>query len=86
MTEGRLVGKYRKKQEMVEAIRWTGDNIEAVRGLLAPYNPDYRSGDVLLALPTGFAKVGDWIIRPGRHMTSEAFHTCYEPVESSEKP
>lgn len=90
MTESEKQGRFRKKPVEVEAIRWTGDNIEAVTGWLSPVKPEYMSGfsnaDDLIRLPGGVAVKGDWIVRtadvdgsilPCSH---DDFEATYEPV------
>lgn len=63
---------FRKRPVVIEAVRWTGDNIEAVFTFMAPVRPIYVGGefndaDDLIAIDTlegrMIAGKGDWIIR-----------------------
>lgn len=68
------VKRYRRRPEFVDAILWTGDNIEAVVEFMAPVAPRYMAGfsnaDDLIGTPDGVANKGDYIVKrpgPGRH-------------------
>jgi hypothetical protein len=58
---------YQRRPDQVRAIRWNGDNIEAVMALMAPTEPRYMAGfanaDDLIGTPGGVAEKGDWIVR-----------------------
>jgi hypothetical protein len=86
------VRRYRKLVE-VDAILWTGDNIEAVHGFMAPVKPAYMgafsNADELLGLPSGVATVGDWVVRDldtqtFSHMSNKDFEATYEPANNQE--
>ncbi|MFF3497403.1 hypothetical protein ACFYWS_39430 [Streptomyces sp. NPDC002795] len=68
--------KFRKKPVEINAIRWTGDNIDAVMGFMHPQQPihpndlshmRFTNADDLVGIETlegvMFASKGDWIIR-----------------------
>lgn len=84
---------FRKRFVEVRAIRWTGDNIEAIFEFMDPEKPGYMSGfknaDDLIATPAGVASKGDWIIRPGERnefgvLSDAEFAATYERVEVSD--
>lgn len=68
--------KFRKRPVEVEAVRWTGENIEAVMGFMHPQQPvhvnnlshmRFTNADELVGVQTleglMVADKGDWIIR-----------------------
>lgn len=86
-------GRYQKKQETVEAIRWTGDNIEEIHAFMAPHKPEYLAGfsnaDELVGLPGGVANKGDWIVKEPEldHFSPcdpDEFEATYEPASVEE--
>ena len=61
------MGRYRKKPVVIEAVRWTGENLDAVNGLCQIYGSITKSVDSRAIIPTlegtMLADVGDMIIR-----------------------
>ncbi len=59
--------RFRKRPEEVEAIRWTGDNIESVMEFMHPIKPAYMAGfsnaDGLIGLGAEVAAKGDFIVK-----------------------
>lgn len=85
------MARYRKRPERpveVEAIRWTGENIEAVVQFMAPGKPTYMAGfsnaDDLIGLGTEVATKGDYIVKDSEGNCSccsaDAFEAIYEQV------
>jgi hypothetical protein len=80
---------FKRRPDEVRAIRWTGDNIEAVMDFMTPIKPQYMVGfsnaDDLIGIPGGVVSKGDWIVRrPDAldlwHLTDERFGERYEPA------
>jgi len=85
--------KYRKRPVEVEAVQWTGENIEEIHAFMAPSKPGYLSqfsnADELLGLKSGVAGVGDWVIRDPEtqtfsHLSPDIFEATYEPAPLEE--
>jgi hypothetical protein len=87
------------RSEPVEALRWTGDNIEEIVAFMEPELPRYMGGfsnaDDLVGTPGGVANKGDYIVRrldgTGNEiwpMTAEEFGTRYraEPKPAPSEP
>lgn len=84
------VGKFRKKQVEVEAVQWTGENIEEIHAFMSPRQPAYMAGfsnaDDLLGLPGGVANKGDWVIKDDEFegyfapCPPDVFEETYEPA------
>jgi hypothetical protein len=59
--------RYVRRAEPVEALRWTGDNIEEVMAFMEPHRPQYMAGfsnaDDLIGTPGRVANKGDYIVR-----------------------
>lgn len=68
--------KFRKRPVEIDAIQWTGDNIDAVMGFMHPQEPvhvnslshmQFTNADELVGIQTleglMVAAKGDWIIR-----------------------
>lgn len=79
--------EYRKKPVVINAVRWTGDNIDEVRALVGD-NVVIENLDGSLTIPTlegdMLARIGDWVIRgvqgeiyPCKH---DIFVETYEPA------
>jgi len=86
------VQKYRKRPHVIEAMRWTGDNLDAIRdwaGADGIYGPIERTGQLTVTKITGdpaTVHVGDWILpepQPGRFLPCQpsVFEAIYEPME-----
>lgn len=65
--------KYRRRTTAVEAERWTGDNLDAIKAFLGVDYAGIDHGDIVLVKPYGGhgpwrMPVGHWIVREdGRH-------------------
>jgi hypothetical protein len=61
------MGKYRKKPIVVEAVQWSGNNIEEVRDFASSQSlpVTFEPGRVYIETLEGVmaADIGDWIIR-----------------------
>lgn len=68
--------RYRKRPVEIDAIQWTGDNIDAVMGFMSPQQPvhvnslshmQFTNADDLVGIETleglMVANKGDWIVR-----------------------
>lgn len=88
--------KFRKKPVVIEAIRWTGDNIGEVAQFMYPAVPAYLKGftnaDDLVGITTlegnMVASKDDWIIRGVKGelypCKPDIFEATYEEVEPPE--
>ena len=83
--------KFRKKPIVIEAICWTGDNVDSVlrfdQSILGPYwHKDHLEIPTLEGRMT--ASVGDWIIRGVKGelypCKPDIFEATYEPVTEDE--
>lgn len=84
--------KYRKKPVEVEAIQWTGGNIQQIwdwGGVSGIYGPTEENPDQLILTTIhgepATARIGDWVIAepvPGRFYPCkpDVFAVTYEPV------
>lgn len=82
--------KYRKKPVVIEAIQWTGDNLETVQTFMKPDKPirwtDAHSDCLIIHTLEGDhrADIGDWIIRgvKGEYYPCkpDIFEQTYEPA------
>lgn len=82
--------KFRLKPVIIEAIRWTGENIEDIVIFMAPDSPSYIAGflnsDDLLGIQSleGFRIIGkgDWLIKSGDgNFDSQGNETFLETCE-----
>ena len=85
--------KYRKRAVVIDAVQWTGDNIEEIVTFMHPKKPDYMYGfsnsDDILGIPTlegmMVANKNDWIIKGTRGefypCKPDIFSDIYEEVE-----
>jgi len=76
--------KYQTKPEPVEAIQWTGDNIEEISAFLRE-KPIIQRSEKLLQLARGYcAKPSNWIVKPldNRYCvyTDAVFATKFEGI------
>jgi hypothetical protein len=87
-----MARKYRKRPHVIEAMQWTGDNLDAIRdwaGTDGIYGPIERTDQLTVTKITGdpaTVRVGDWILpepQPGRFSPCppDIFETLYEPME-----
>lgn len=81
------MGLYRKRPVVIEAVRWTGDNIKEVLDFMKWRNADHdeRNGLVIHTLEGNHhASPGDWIIKgvAGEFYPCkpEIFESTYEAV------
>jgi hypothetical protein len=86
----KVVGGYRKKAVEVEAVQWTGENIEEIRAFLRPEEFTQNSGNGSLWLRLrreglGMVFKGRFIVRHGdgklERFAPEIFEATYEPVD-----
>lgn len=91
------MGRYRKKPIEIEAVQFTGDNVEeiwdafgvsSVRGIYGPTeaNPDYLILTTTHGDPAP-ARAGDWVIPDSRPDTfypckPDVFEATYDEVSS----
>jgi hypothetical protein len=80
------VTRWRQKVQEVEAIQWTGDNLEAIQALTGPERAYlFRNGRLcVVTLGERLLEVGCWVIRTGDGeiwVTAEkSFAHNYEPA------
>ena len=57
------MAKFRKKPVIIEAIQWTGNNLEEIKDFMGYY--EYAKGNLIIHTLEGkmTAQVNDWIIR-----------------------
>jgi hypothetical protein len=94
------MGKYRKKPVVIEAVQWTGENLDEVKDFLGKdfvgIAPDLGGEEAVLVRTleghSGFdqAPQGWWIIRgvKGEHYgcRDDIFLATYEPVVPPQVP
>ena len=87
------MAKFRKKPVTIEAVRWTGENLDEVFAFCNVSNPkqailDLWRGEILIMTLEGTmrAATGDWIIKgvKGEYYPCkpDIFEETYEPVEA----
>lgn len=86
-----MIGKFKKKPDVINAVKWTGDNIDEVEGLLklSEYSEaGYIEGDyVRIGTSKGLmsASLNDWIIKSDKGecypVTEEIFLETYENAD-----
>jgi hypothetical protein len=84
--------KFRKRPVVIDAVKWTGSNVDDVRAL-GLESPDVRGTDLLVPTLEGplRAAAGDWLIRGVQGefypCKPDIFAATYEPAgESSVDP
>jgi hypothetical protein len=81
--------KYRKKPVVIEAIIWTGENIQEITDFLPVGKWDLWAGHILIPTLEGniYGKKGDYIIKGVKGefypCKPDIFDMTYEPVEES---
>lgn len=81
--------KYRKRPVVIEALQWTGQNVEAM-ALFMGGGLRFRGKYLMIPTPEGEmrASVGDYIIRGVRGeyypCNGDIFLQTYEPVEGEQ--
>jgi hypothetical protein len=62
-----MIQKFRKKPVVIEAVLWTGNNLDEILDFSPAAYTDYGSGELELKIQTleghHIASVGDWIIK-----------------------
>jgi len=91
MLEGGIGMKFRKKPVIIEAIQWTGDNLEIIRRFMKPDYPSWgsvgRPDSLVIHTLEGshYADIGDWIIKGIKGefypCKPDIFEQTYDPVE-----
>lgn len=82
------MAKFRKKPVMIEAIQWTGNNLEEIKDFMGCY--EYAKKNLIIHTLEGkmIAQVNDWIIRgvQGEYYPCkpDIFEKTYEPVVDEE--
>ena len=88
-----MARKYKKRPHVIEAMRWTGDNLDAIRawaGTDGIYRPTERWPNQLTVTTIqgdpAPVRIGDWILpelQPGRFYPCQPdiFEMLYEPME-----
>lgn len=77
--------KYRKKPVEIEAIQWTGDNLDEIKKFMGYY--EYAKGNLIIKTLEGnmLASPGDYIIKGVKSefypCKPNIFKETYEPVE-----
>jgi len=91
-----MARKYRKRPHVIEAMQWTGDNLDAIRdwaGTDGIYRPTERRPNQLTVTTIqgdpGPVRIGDWILpepQAGRFYPCQpdVFEMLYEPVQEDE--
>jgi hypothetical protein len=80
---------FRKKPVVIEAVLWTGRNVQEVKDFMGPFRVTPNVGKVLIDTLEGemSAAVGDWIIRGVQGefypCKPDIFEATYEPAEVS---
>lgn len=80
--------KFRKKPVVIEAVRWTGENLSEVVKFMGAgqYQQDFVSNDLVIPTLEGEMKAspGDWIIRGVKGelypCKPDIFEMTYEPA------
>ena len=78
------MAKFRKKPVMIEAIQWTGNNLEEIKDFMGYY--EYAKKNLIIHTLEGkmIAQVNDWIIHgvQGEYYPCkpDIFEKTYEPV------
>ena len=80
--------KFRKKPVVIEAVRWTGDNLAALvafgDGHVLPVAGEPRQLAILTLDSTAYANVGDWVLRGVKGefypCTNEILDATYDEV------
>ena len=85
--------KFRKKPVVIEAIQWTGSNLDEMRKFMSKNKPAWGSEgypDALYIYTLGGthrADIGDWIIKGVKGefypCKPDIFEQTYEPVEDN---
>lgn len=86
------MAKYRKKPVVIEAVKWTGNNIPEIAAFMMPQAPMYMGSqftdaDEIVGIETlegvMVARKGDWIIRGVKGelypCKPDIFAATYEP-------
>ena len=82
------MAKFRKKPVMIEAIQWTGNNLEEIKDFMGYY--EYAKKNLIIHTLEGkmIAQVNDWIIRgvQGEYYPCkpDIFEKTYESVVDEE--
>jgi hypothetical protein len=81
--------RFRKKPVEIEAVQWTGDNVDEVREFLGFMDRTDEDAIPVTTIhgDTAFVRLRDWIIpepQPGRFYPCkpDIFEATYEQVES----
>lgn len=80
------MAKFRKKPVEIEAVRFTGENIDEVKALMALASPSSEKGHTVIHMPDGdhIVPTGHWILRDKTGMiwpcAPDVFAAAYEPI------
>lgn len=78
--------KFRKKPVVIEAVQWTGENIEAVAKFIGGKGEFHLPSDIIIPTLEGdhTASISDWIIKGVKGefypCKPDIFAATYEPV------
>lgn len=82
------MAKFRKKPVIIEAIQWTGNNLEEIKDFIGYYEYDKKNLIIHTLEGKMIAQVNDWIIRgvQGEYYPCkpDIFEKTYEPVVDEE--
>lgn len=79
--------KFRKKPVVIEAVQWTGDNVDEVLEFVGGELPVVRDEKIFISTLEGVMRgdIGDWIIRGVKGelypCKPDVFEATYEAVE-----
>ena len=80
--------KFRKKPVIIEAIQWTGNNLEEIKDFMGYYELAKKNLIIHTLEGKMIAQVNDWIIRgvQGEYYPCkpDIFEKTYEPVVDEE--
>lgn len=81
-----MMAKYRKKPVVIEAVQWTGENVEEIEAFIGGGFSMTSSGLFIVTLEGEmFASLDDWIIRGVKGefypCKPDIFEATYEPVD-----
>ena len=60
-----MVQKFKKKPLIIEAVQWTGQNVDEITGFIGYEKFQFEGDDIVIQTYEGLiiAGIGDWIIK-----------------------